>query len=177
MGVERLKSHCVCHGCFQVRIADGIVGDGGLELKSCQVFDSGRGGHFHASAPAFSPTATLPGPCPRRIAGASHLHLPGGLQHLHRGLAAHCLAAPPGQVFPCPHAGHPALCCPECLLLFYLAPRESGGLSRKAEGGWGWSGGRRPASLCVAAVGSLPEPLDPCPGHNVSTSPGGGAAW
>ena len=59
MGVERLKSHCVCHGCFQVRIADGIVGDGGLELKSCQVFDSGRGGHFHASAPAFSPTLYL----------------------------------------------------------------------------------------------------------------------
>lgn len=157
MGVERQKIRCVCHDCFQIRIADGIVGDGGLELKSWQVFDSGRGGHFHASAPAFSPTANLPGPYPCRAAGASHLHLPGGLQHLHRGLAAHCLAARPGQVFPCPHAGpaHPLL--PRMPPSFLLGP---------ARVRWAFPEGRRRDGVGVES-GDQPHCvwllLGPCP--------------
>ena len=162
---------------FRSGLLMAIVEDGGLELRSWQVFDSGRGGHFPASAPAFSPTATLPGPYPCRVAGASHLHLPGGLQHLHRGLAAHCLAAPPGQVFPCPHAGpaHPLL--PRCLLLFYLALRESGGLSRKAEGGLGEEWRQETSRIVCGCCSAGTAPLDLCPGHYVSMSPGGGAAW
>ena len=154
-----------------------IVEDGGLELRSWQVFDSAGEGISMLLPLSFPPQQLSQAPIPAELlAPLTYISLVGCSISIVASLLTVLLHLQ-ARYSPALMLGLPTHCCPECLLLFYLAPRESGGLCRKAEGGVGeeWRQETSPTVCGCCCAGTAP--LDLCPGHSVSMSPGGGAAW